>query len=72
LPRICVSVNISARQLRENSFVDLVLDTLNETGLAPCYLDLELTESAVMADSEHTVQKLIQLKRLEGRGSDPF
>jgi len=64
LPRIPVSVNISARQLRENSFVEQVVQTLNSTGLPPCYLDLELTESVVMADSEEIARKLTRLKQL--------
>ncbi|NVN92912.1 MAG: EAL domain-containing protein [Desulfuromonadales bacterium] len=64
LPRMTVSVNISARQLRENTFVEQVVHTLNSTGLAPCYLDLELTESVVMANSDEIVLKLTRLKQL--------
>jgi diguanylate cyclase (GGDEF)-like protein/PAS domain S-box-containing protein len=64
LPRTTVSVNISARQLLDNSFVELVVQTLNSTGLAPCYLDLELTESVLMANSDEIVQKLTRLKQL--------
>jgi len=64
LPRTSVSVNISARQLLENSFVEQVVQILDSTGLAPCYLDLELTESVVMADSNEIVQKLARLKQL--------
>ncbi|ABL00279.1 EAL domain-containing protein [Pelobacter propionicus] len=64
LPRTVVSVNISARQLRENSFVEQVERILEETGLEPCYLDLELTESVVMANSDEIVQKLTRLKQL--------
>ncbi len=64
LPRTVVSVNISARQLRENSFVEQVERILEETGLEPCYLDLELTESVIMANSDEIVQKLIRLKQL--------
>lgn len=64
LPRTVVSVNISARQLRENSFVEQVEHILEETGLEPRYLELELTESVVMAHSDEIVQKLIRLKQL--------
>jgi diguanylate cyclase (GGDEF)-like protein/PAS domain S-box-containing protein len=64
LPPTVVSVNISARQLRENSFVEQVTRTLEETGLEPRYLELELTESVVMADSDEIVQKLARLKQL--------
>lgn len=64
LPHVSVSVNISARQLRESTFVEQVVHTLNSTGLAPCYLDLELTESVVMANSGEIVQTLTRLKQL--------
>ncbi len=62
--RLRVSVNIAARQLRENLFVEQVVDILESTGLAPDCLELELTETAVMADSDDTVQKLLKLKQL--------
>ncbi len=62
LLRVPVSVNISARQLMEKTFVEQVLSVLDSTGLEPGYLELELTESAIMANSEDTVQKLIRLK----------
>jgi len=64
LPKLRVSVNISARQLRDNGFVAMVTSLLDETGLAPCYLELELTESVVMSNSDDTVFKLLQLKEL--------
>lgn len=64
LPPICISVNISARQLLEKSFVEQVIQVLESTGLSPRHLELELTESAVMANSEETVRKLIRLKEL--------
>ena len=64
LPRTAVSVNISARQLRENSFVEQVIQILDATRLAPGYLDLELTESVVMANPDEIVLKLTRLKQL--------
>lgn len=64
LPPTTVSVNISGRQLRENSFVEQVVRILEETGLEPRYLDLELTESVVMANSDQIIQKLSRLKQL--------
>jgi len=63
LPPICVSVNISGKQMRDSTFVDQVIGVLESTGLESCYLDLELTESAIMSNSEDTVQKLIRLKQ---------
>ncbi len=64
LPKLRVSVNLSARQLRDNAFVPLVMQALVETGLEPRYLELELTESALMGDGSDTVCKLLRLKDL--------
>ena len=64
LPRLKVAVNLSARQLRDNAFVPLVVQILGETGLDPQYLELELTESALMGDASDTVCKLLRLKEL--------
>lgn len=50
-----VSVNISNRQLQFDGFLDSLRQVLNETGIAPSCLELELTESAVMADPEQCV-----------------
>ncbi len=59
-----VAVNVSARQLAEPDFVQGVAEVLAETGLAPCCLELELTESAVMDDVAHAMQVMHQLKKL--------
>jgi diguanylate cyclase (GGDEF)-like protein len=64
LPKLKVAVNLSARQLRDNVFVPLVMQILEETGLDPHYLELELTESALMGDASDTVYKLLRLKEL--------
>jgi diguanylate cyclase (GGDEF)-like protein len=64
LPKLKVAVNLSARQLRDNAFVPLVMQTLEETGLEPHFLELELTESALMDDANDTVCKLLRLKEL--------
>ena len=64
LPKLKVAVNLSARQLRDNNFVPLVMQILEETGLDPHYLELELTESALMGDASDTVCKLLSLKEL--------
>lgn len=64
LPKLKVAVNLSARQLRDNAFLALVMQILAETGLDPDYLELELTESALMGDAGDTVCKLLRLKEL--------
>ena len=50
-PPLRVGVNLSAVQFRRQSVPLLVAKTLSETGLDPRRLDLELTESIVMADA---------------------
>lgn len=59
-----VSVNISARQLQDPDFHDKVAAILEETGLPPERLELELTESLLMKNVEHSVNVLRKLKSL--------
>jgi EAL domain-containing protein (putative c-di-GMP-specific phosphodiesterase class I) len=54
LPPIIVAVNTSAREFSATDFMDYVRATLNETGLEPRYLELELTESVLMQDAAVT------------------
>jgi diguanylate cyclase (GGDEF)-like protein/PAS domain S-box-containing protein len=60
---IPMSVNISVRQLQEDTFIDCVKRVLIDTQLAPNYLDFEITES-VMQNSEKTAMILDELKEL--------
>lgn len=59
-----VAVNLSPRQFLENDLFQTVKTVLTETGLNPCLLELEITESAVMQDPERTLQVLQQLHDL--------
>jgi diguanylate cyclase (GGDEF)-like protein/PAS domain S-box-containing protein len=59
---LAVSVNISARQLRQPEFVDQVLTTLERTGADPHRLELELTESMLVDDIEDVIAKMTLLK----------
>jgi EAL domain-containing protein (putative c-di-GMP-specific phosphodiesterase class I) len=56
VPAPSVAVNVSARQLREKGFLDVVMRTLAVTGLPATQLELELTESMLMEDVESAVQ----------------
>lgn len=60
--KMVVSVNVSARQLGHAGFVDEVRAVLAQTGLPPECLELELTESALIEDIEHTAAMLRELK----------
>lgn len=48
--KISVAVNISMRSLQDNELPELVADLLSEYSIAPEYLYLEITESALMSD----------------------
>jgi diguanylate cyclase (GGDEF)-like protein/PAS domain S-box-containing protein len=64
LPVVSVAVNVSAIQFRQNDFCELVRRVLHETGLAPQYLELELTESLLLADADATLSVLQELKAM--------
>ncbi|NGP44691.1 EAL domain-containing protein [Bacillaceae bacterium SIJ1] len=61
IPRMCV--NISSLQFQQRNFAEIVERTLQNTGLAPHYLELELTESIVQRP-EHAVPLMQKLKAL--------
>ncbi|MHB1074382.1 sensor domain-containing protein [Thiobacillus sp.] len=64
LPAVPVSVNISAMEFSHEGFVEGVALILKETGLAPHYLELELTESILMHDAESSASVLGALKAM--------
>ena len=59
-----VSVNLSAIQVRQNDFVDVVADALSRGSVVPQALELELTESLLMRDIETTMQKLGDVRKM--------
>lgn len=63
-PDLAVAVNVSGRQLRQPSFLELVRAILRETGLEPRHLQLEITENLIMQDAEQAVGALRELRRL--------
>lgn len=56
-----VAVNLSAKQLNDKGFIDLLKGTLHETGLDPRWLELEITESQVMRQGEGSVMLLNEI-----------
>ena len=60
-PPMVMAVNLSAVQFRHPSLPDLVTQILNETGLAPQYLELELTESVAMHDPQAAIEVMNNL-----------
>jgi EAL domain-containing protein (putative c-di-GMP-specific phosphodiesterase class I) len=59
-----VAVNISAIEFRDKDFLSNLFAVLEETGLDPLFLELELTESVLMQHAESTVSALRALKEL--------
>jgi diguanylate cyclase (GGDEF)-like protein/PAS domain S-box-containing protein len=64
LPAVTIAVNVSAIQFRQESFCGLIRRVLHETGLAPQCLELELTESLLLADAEVTLSVIQELKAM--------
>lgn len=61
---ICVAVNLSPKQFQHPDIAKLVETILTEVGLDAKYLELEITETAVMEDVEATVSKLNMIKKM--------
>ncbi len=62
--RIKTSVNVSAHQLRKGTLLQIVERVLDSTGVDPHLLELELTESSLMEDSEGTLDTLHRLRNM--------
>jgi len=62
LQQMRVSVNFSARQFQQPTFIADVSHILKETNLDPRWLELELTESSIMKDPDEAIEKLHELK----------
>jgi len=58
------AVNISGQQFRQGDFTQIVREVLEETGLEPKTLELEITESVVMDAAEHAIDVLHELKEM--------
>jgi diguanylate cyclase (GGDEF)-like protein len=56
------AVNISGQQFRQGDFAHVLAEVLEQTGLEPNMLELEITESIVMDAGERAVQALRELK----------
>lgn len=63
-PDLMIAVNLSPRQLGTGGIVETVREALDETGLDPSSLCLEVTESALMADIDTARETLDKLKAL--------
>ncbi len=59
---LTMSVNLSCKQFRQTDMADRVLEVLEETGLPPSLLKLEITESAIMENAKNALAVLNKLK----------
>jgi diguanylate cyclase (GGDEF)-like protein/PAS domain S-box-containing protein len=64
LPPVCIAVNLSPRQFADADLLADIATVLKETGLAPELLELEITESMVMHNTERAVKLLTAIKQL--------
>lgn len=63
-PSLTMAVNLSARQFLDDNLVDDIKRALDDTGMDPHLLELEITESMVMQDLQRTIQVLEELKAM--------
>ena len=61
---LTMAVNVSARNLHNHDFVDMVSTILTRHNMNPLWLELELTENTVMVDPERTALVLQELRNL--------
>jgi diguanylate cyclase (GGDEF)-like protein/PAS domain S-box-containing protein len=63
-PLSFIAVNVSSRLFARRELYDQVAQVLHDTGLDPAFLELEVTESAVMGDPEMALEQLHRLREL--------
>jgi diguanylate cyclase len=59
-----VSVNLSARQFEQPELLEIITGIIRETGIEPCCLNLEITESSIMKNADSAVETLCELKKI--------
>ena len=64
LPPVCMAVNLSLRQLTDGGLLEDIRTALDESGMEPNLLELEITESMVMHNPKRMVKVLSKIKDL--------
>jgi diguanylate cyclase (GGDEF)-like protein/PAS domain S-box-containing protein len=64
LPQLSMAVNLSPRQFLDPNLVDSIRQVLEETGMPPNLLELEITESVMLHDIEAAIRKLMAIRNL--------
>ena len=62
-----MAVNVSAQEFRDHRLLDSLQNALNQSGIAPSELEIEITESVLMSETE-TSQRIIERMRELGVG----
>jgi diguanylate cyclase (GGDEF)-like protein/PAS domain S-box-containing protein len=63
-PKLTISVNLSGKQFTQPDLVSQLKQILQETGLTPASLKLEITESVIMTNARAAAQMMVHLKQL--------
>ena len=60
---IRIAINVASQQLKQSKFVDTIKEVLQETGLQPEYLEIEITENTLLSNHDiiHTISKIREL-----------
>ena len=61
---LIISVNLSAKQLRQSNLQQIIKNTLKETGMPAKFLGVELTESAIILEPDMALDRLKKIKSL--------
>ncbi len=64
LPEVIVSVNVSGVQFQRQDLTPIIKNVLQETGLDPRFLEIEVTETALMQIKKDVIDKLSAMKRI--------
>lgn len=64
LPHIKIAINLSGQQFKQRNIPDLIEKTLKKTRLEPKYLDVELTESVIMDNTQSYLKYMLDLKKM--------
>jgi len=61
---LMMSLNISGRQFHDRDFIGKIEASINESGVSPCMMELEITESILMENQQRTVAALEALEKM--------
>ena len=63
-PALTIAVNLSGRQFLQSNLLEVLEATITDTGVKAADLELEITESMMMENTEQTIETLNQIRRM--------